>query len=101
VIDSIEATVEEDSKDMIKYFIRITLGTLKTPGTSKVTWPTVVKECQLRLSAYDFIFSILTCSYEQMEYCLKDRCVKTANDGAIIMRHSKGIWGLHDNDQFL
>jgi len=48
--DSIDATVEDDSKDMTKQFIRTTLSILESEGITKVEWPTVTaKDCQLEL----------------------------------------------------
>jgi len=50
--DSIEATLEEYSKEMIKQFIQATLSTLDTQDIGNVTWPTVATDCQLRIAAY-------------------------------------------------
>ena len=99
--DSIEATLEEYSKEMIKDFLQTTLSILDSQGIAKVTWPTVPRDCRLRRAVYDLSLLVLTCSHEEMEYQLKHRAIKTANDGGIIIRHSLGIWSVLDNGRHL
>ena len=91
-----ESTAEDNTKEMIKLFIRITLS-LFSKGIAQVTWPRFAGACHLRVDAY--VFSLLTSyrRHEQMNFRLKNKMVAAENDGGIIIRNPERIWRLMDS----